>query len=364
VKIDGISVLEDVPVNFTSAGAIDANGMSWVGFSAFTGGCCEAHDIIYWKFKSDTIANPKYNVNDYSLSSTEIEDGFDINSSGTVAGQTISHSPFTIQGWLRNGSNESTISSLGGSITSPYGINIDGWAVGESSDSSSISHAFMWQGSTTDLGSGAAWAINDSGSTVGCTSTTDGSERAFIRPNGGTMQLLATLGGFDCSAYDINSSNVVVGAAKTANGDNHACMWNAAGSPIDLGVLSSGITSVALGVNNSNSIVGYCDLINGGRHAFIRVSNTMTDLGTLGGLCSEAYDINNSGSCVGRAQRSDGTWVACLWQNGKLIDLNWRLPAGSDWLLEAAYAINDSGSITGTGTLKSTGKQHVFVLTP
>ncbi|MCE5199797.1 hypothetical protein LLG39_12570, partial [bacterium] len=355
---------EDVPVNFTSAGAIDANGMSWVGFSAFTGGCCEAHDIIYWKFKSNTAVNPRYSSRDASLSTIWIEDGFDINSSGMIVGQTVSGSPFTIQGWLRNGSNESVISSLGGSITSPYGMNIDGWVAGESSDSSSILRAFMWQGSSADLGSGAAWAINDAGTAVGSIEISDDCEYAFIRPNGGAAQLLATLGGFNSFAYDISNSNIVVGTAELENGDNHACMWNAAGSPIDLGVLSNGITSVALGVNNSNSIVGYCDLINGGRHAFIRVSNTMTDLGTLGGLCSEAYDINNSGLCVGRAQRSDGTWVACLWQNGKLIDLNWRLPAGSDWLLEAAYAINDSGSITGTGTLKSTGKQHVFVLTP
>ncbi|MCE5314079.1 MAG: chitobiase/beta-hexosaminidase C-terminal domain-containing protein [Armatimonadota bacterium] len=371
VKIDGIWVLEDVPVDFTLAGAIDSNGMSWIGFSSFTGASWEAHDIINWKFKSNTVINPKYGVSDINLSSDEIEDGFDIDSTGRVVGQTVSVSPFTIEGWFNNGGNMSSIDSLGGDITSPYGMNANGRAVGESCDTDSIMRAFLWNGSTDDLGSLAgdgtistAWAINDAGSIVGSTSAADDCQLGFIIPDGGTMQSLGTLGGFNGVAFDINNSGIVVGAAEIASGDNHACMWDATLSPIDLGVLPGGSTSVALGINTSSQIAGYCDFINGGRHAFLWVSGAMTDLGTLGGFCSEAYDINNAGQCVGRSQRSDGIWVASLWQDGTLIDLNWRLPAGSDWLLEIAYAINDSGLITGTGTLKSTGQQHAFVLVP
>ena len=49
-----------------------------------------------------------------------------------------------------------------------------------------------------------------------------------------------------------------------------------------------------------------------------------------------------------------------LWSNGVMIDLNSLLPTGSDWLLQAATAINDCGQIVGYGTVD--GRQGAFLL--
>jgi hypothetical protein len=36
---------------------------------------------------------------------------------------------------------------------------------------------------------------------------------------------------------------------------------------------------------------------------------------------------------------------ALLWDNGRITDANTLLPTGSDWMLEAASAINDAAQI-------------------
>src|SRR5439155_1015866 len=73
-----------------------------------------------------------------------------------------------------------------------------------------------------------------------------------------------------------------------------------------------------------------------------------TDLGTLGGLQSEALDIDNKGRVVGWARpvRSDGSYPltrhAFLWHNGAMTDLG---PLTEEQSI--AYAINDSGQVVG-----------------
>jgi len=68
---------------------------------------------------------------------------------------------------------------------------------------------------------------------------------------------------------------------------------------------------------------------------------TITDLGTLGGATSQAWDINNSGQVVGTAQGAGG-FHAFLWQNNLMTDLTPR--EGTSY----ALGINDAGSVVGT----------------
>ena len=74
----------------------------------------------------------------------------------------------------------------------------------------------------------------------------------------------------------------------------------------------------------------------------------ITDLGTLGGCCSQAVAINERGQIIGeadtRAKDEEGDPIshAFLWQNGKLRDLG-TLGAGPS----QASAINDRGQIVG-----------------
>ena len=88
----------------------------------------------------------------------------------------------------------------------------------------------------------------------------------------------------------------------------------------------------------------------------------MTSLGTLGGVNSEAFAINERGQIVGAANTAAGAVRAFLWQAGVMIDLNTLIPDGSGWVLVSARGISEGGQIVGTGTLN--GVTRGFLLTP
>ena len=59
--------------------------------------------------------------------------------------------------------------------------------------------------------------------------------------------------------------------------------------------------------------MGWTELAAGNYHAFVFDGSGLTDLGTLGGMFSSAYGINDYGVVVGAAQGSDGLWYAVQW---------------------------------------------------
>jgi probable HAF family extracellular repeat protein len=88
----------------------------------------------------------------------------------------------------------------------------------------------------------------------------------------------------------------------------------------------------------------------------------MTDLGTLTGplFTSWGLSINDSGVVVGYSDYQD-TYHAFVYSGGKMKDLNKLIAAGSGWVLEQAFGINNAGQIVGTGT--HNGQEHGFLLT-
>ena len=109
----------------------------------------------------------------------------------------------------------------------------------------------------------------------------------------------------------------------------------------DLGTLG-GPTSEAWGVNDSGDVAGFSDIA-AATHAFAYSAGVMTDLGTLGGSDSYAFGINNTGDIAGSADLASTNRHAVVWSGGVPTDLGTLGGGNSD-----AYAINDAGQIAGT----------------
>ena len=108
----------------------------------------------------------------------------------------------------------------------------------------------------------------------------------------------------------------------------------------DLGTLG-GRTSEAWDVNIDGRVVGWSEIASGDHHAFLwTAAGGMQDLGTLGGTTSEARGINGAGDIVGfSASASGGEYAFLRTAAGQMSGLG--TPG-------AAYAINDNQEVVGS----------------
>jgi len=112
----------------------------------------------------------------------------------------------------------------------------------------------------------------------------------------------------------------------------------------DLGTLG-GASSVAYGINASGSVVGRSATRAGYPHAFLWQGGTMTDLAPLSVLTSTATAINATGQVAGYASITDSAEHAFTWHAGLTTDLG-TLPGGHN---SYAAAINTAGRVAGYG---------------
>jgi len=137
-------------------------------------------------------------------------------------------------------------------------------------------------------------------------------------------------------------ANGDVAGTEVRGSTRHAVLFTARGEIVDLGVKGDSAAKV---VNAAGRAAGDWLNADGELHAFVLDGAAFTDLGTLGGIESLAFAINERGQVTGQAQLASGPRHAFLW-DGKLRDLG---SLGGNF--SRGQAINRSGQVAGMSTL-------------
>src|SRR5215813_7683509 len=156
-------------------------------------------------------------------------------------------------------------------------------------------------------------AINGQGLVAGTSSAQTSGEAAFrYNPNNpAPMEDIAqSIRGVVSRGFGINNSGTVVGdvasvaAPITGSPSRHAALFSD-GSVVDLGTLKKQTFGRANSINGFNQVVGFSGpaLDSPKSRAFFWSKTTgMIDLGTLGGAYAQAFAINDSGFITGNSQ--------------------------------------------------------------
>jgi probable HAF family extracellular repeat protein len=250
------------------------------------------------------------------------------------------------------------IGSLGGTLTSVWGLNDAGQAAGNSSlHGEAVSHPYVYSGGVmTDIGTlggayAGAYAINNSGHVAGFSrvGSNESPVHGFLYSNG-TMTDLGTLGGRESVGTSINNAGQVVGYSDVGGIASHGFLYEN-GVMRDLGTLGNW-DSIARSINNAGQIVGDSHLSpdNPSAHIFVYNNGFMRDLGAYRGLNTVAQDINDAGHIVGYGVPvTGGLHSAFLYRDGVMVDLGQGVSA-------RAIAINNAGQVVG-----SSGDGHAFL---
>ena len=276
------------------------------------------------------------------------------------------------------------LGTLGGTYSTPTGINDNGVVVGSSTTGAKEQHAFVWMPTNgmVDLGtfgarSAPGWplrtsfatAVSNRGEVVGASYvpfiSVQDAYRAFRWTPSAGMQIISTPTVFFSYAIAINDVEQVVvnNGGFFANLDSD--VWTPTGGWVDIGTLGGAVRPVAL--NNLGQVVGTSSLgtASSPAHAFLwTASGGMVDLGTLGGPSSAAAAVNQSGQVVGWAQipgaASDMNWRAFLWTAASgMVNLG---SLGGTY--SVARDVNEAGAVVGTSAVAPGNPAvHAFVWT-
>ena len=135
-------------------------------------------------------------------------------------------------------------------------------------------------------------------------------------------------------------------------------------TPTDLGTLG-GVSSVAYGINNNGTVVGDSRDASNDDRAFCYSNGTMTDLGSMGGNLATSQNfacgINASGQIAGYTLVQFGDTPPIYgfrYTNGTMTNLG--VVPGTPYSDTSAYGINDSGQVVGACLMGYSGGYPIY----
>jgi probable HAF family extracellular repeat protein len=296
------------------------------------------------------------------------------------------------------------LGTLGGNYVEATGINQAGHVCGNARTAAGPIHAFRWlDGELTDLGTlggleSRAAAYTNTGSVVGSAQTPSGAWRPVIWALEYTRELTLLASADGGAALDMNDFGVIAGLVEHF-GDLYpfGILWtpidarlnplfyeitavNAAGhavgtalSPAWLPVLWRGdevvdlqqgfpateFAHTAVDLNGCDQVVVVTThLVTHRTRTWRWTDGRAVWLGELGPGPTVGEAISDAGAVVGASAGR-----AFLYTDGEgMVDLNGRLGARTDWVLQKANDLNSAGQIVGYGL--HNGQRRAFRLTP
>jgi len=243
-----------------------------------------------------------------------------VNDAGQVAGAaTVAGGALHAFLWSRQ-TGMRDLGTLGGEESQATAINARGDVAGTAQLANGCWHAFRWSDGEgmRDLGGDASCepylqpyvtGLNARGDVVGVAPDAAGEMQSFRWTEGEGLELLAPPPGFDSTwAVGVNDLGQVAGTATRSEPFlQRAFRWSYASS---LELLDHGgfEQTTAAAINSAGQVAGTAD-----RRAALWSGAALTDLGTLGGSVSAAFDLTDSGAVVGGSSLADGRFHAFRW---------------------------------------------------
>lgn len=197
----------------------------------------------------------------------------------------------------------------------------------------------------------SASGINAGGDIIG-TGSPGNAYRAYRLRQGIVTDLGTLMPGGTGSAEPtaIDEAGRVVGAASAPGGQYHAFLWdNGVMTDLHDAAVIQGGTSAATDIDRFGRICGGAVFASGGvGEAALWDHGQIVNLGTLQGLHTTTYGMNDLGEIVGSSWIPNVAGIsshAFLWKNGAMVDLNSLIPPGSGVTLTWAVDVDNHGRI-------------------
>lgn len=286
--------------------------------------------------------------------------GWDINSSGVVAGDSVLNANPHGGFWNSTAFTPITPSA---NPEMALGINDAGDVTGFTYDRTAFFYKASTGVTTTVSATGPyPWAygqaINNSGIGVGYFSGTSiGVTTVAVMYTASGPTILGTLGGQQSYGIDINDSSQVTGWSSTTNGTTRAYRAQN-GVMTQLNPSAGFFASVGNSINSSGVVAGSSFSGNDGAATIWTGTSASSFAQPIGATSSQGRGINDSGLVVGLSTVSGVSRASVFSSSGSYLLQN-HLVDPTGWTLYRADAVNSLGWITGTGLLNGVNVAYI-----